>query len=67
MWVEPEQVMQDLYLPVAMHACANADGGDGQRFGDLLRERRRNALQNDGKRACALEGEGLTLKFLRFR
>ena len=62
---QAHKVVQHLNLPVAMHARADTDGGDGERRGNLPRQRRRNALQYYGKRARALQGERLLLDLLR--
>jgi len=46
-------------LAVAVHAPADADRGDGERGRDLLRQRCRDAFQDDGKRARVLEDLGI--------
>src|SRR6267378_2911783 len=52
---QADQVMEYENLTVAMRACADADGRDGNALGDQARERRRHQLQHHPPAAGALE------------
>src|SRR5882672_5459715 len=52
---QADQVMEYENLTVAMRACADADGRDGDALGDQTRERRRHQLQHHAPAAGALE------------
>jgi hypothetical protein len=57
--VHAEEVVDDQHLAVALHARADADGGDGQLRGDDARQLHRHALQHDGVGAGLLDGLGV--------
>src|SRR5439155_613657 len=52
---QADQVMEHEDLAVAMRACADADGRDGDALGDQPRERRRHQLEHHAPAAGALE------------
>src|SRR5437588_8834443 len=53
--VEPEDVLDDQHLGVAVRPGTDADGGNGQRFRYALAERAGDAFEHDGKGAGLLE------------
>jgi hypothetical protein len=56
---EAKHVVQHEDLPVAALARADADGGDGEGLGELVREDLGDALQDDGVGPRVLEGLGV--------
>ena len=54
-----EQVVGDEHLTVAVHASADADGGDVQTSGDLLRHVGRNTLEHDAESTRFLDRDGV--------
>src|SRR5438876_963058 len=56
---QPEDVLDDEHLGVAMRPSADADGGNGERLRDALPERAGNALQHDSKGARLFQGFGV--------
>src|SRR5713101_7928140 len=63
--VEPEDVLDDEDLGVAMRSRADADGGDSQCLGDPLPERVGDAFEHDRERAGLLQGFGIVEDLLR--
>src|SRR5438046_1223136 len=53
---EPEDVLDDQHLGIALRSSANADRGNRKRFGHSLAEHARDALQGDGELPRLFEG-----------
>src|SRR5213592_1539256 len=62
---EPEDVLDDQHLGIALRSSANADRGNRKRFGHSLAEHARDALQDDGERARLFEGLRIVEDLLR--
>src|SRR5207249_5573393 len=62
---EPEDVLDDEHLGIALRSSANADRGNRKRFGHSLAEHARDALQDDGERARLFEGLRIVEDLLR--
>ncbi len=54
---EIDEIVEDEDLAVALGACADADGGDAERGGDVGGDFARDAFENDGDGAGGFESE----------
>src|SRR4051812_39720650 len=57
--VQPEHVLDDEHLPVAVRPGPDADGRDRHRLGDPLPQFRRHAFDYKGERTGPLDGLGV--------
>ena len=57
--IEAQKIVHDQHLAITLRACANADGGDREVFGNMCGQGGRNSLQHHGKAACILHGPGI--------
>ena len=52
----PEHVVVHQNLAGRVATCANTDSGNGESFGDLLRDEGRDALEDEGEASSTLKG-----------
>src|SRR5438105_5308593 len=62
---QPEDVLDDEHLGVAVWPGADADRGNGQRFGHSLAQGARDTLEHDGERSRLFEGLRVVEDLLR--
>src|ERR1700682_4178488 len=63
--IQPEDVLDDEHLAVAVRSGADADGWHRQRFGHPLSQHTRDALEDDGKGARCFQRLGVFENLLR--